>query len=84
MGLERTMVSSKLSPENVEFLSDMERSLKPYSVSQSSLLDLCIRIVRQLHRQGKVNLQPAALQELLGTDGRPGTADGATNKGRKP
>lgn len=83
MGLERTMVSSKLSPENVEFLSDMERSLKPYSVSQSSLLDLCIRIVRQLHRQGKVNLQPAALQELLGTDGRPGTADVLTNKGRK-
>lgn len=75
MGLERTMVSSKLSPENVEFLSDMERSLKPYSVSQSSLLDLCIRIVRQLHRQGKVNLQPAALQELLGTEGLPGTAE---------
>jgi hypothetical protein len=75
MGLERTMVSSKLSPENVEFLSDMERSLKPYSVSQSSLLDLCIRIVRQLHRQGKVNLQPAALQELLGTEGRPGTTE---------
>jgi len=75
MGMERTMVSSKLSPENVEFLSDMERSLKPYSVSQSSLLDLCIRIVRQLHRQGKVSLQPEALQELLGTEGRPGTAE---------
>jgi hypothetical protein len=74
MGLERTMVSSKLSPENVEFLSDMERSLKPYSVSQSSLLDLCIRIVRHLHREGKVSLQPEALQELLGTEGRPGTA----------
>jgi len=82
MGLERTMVSSKLSPENVEFLSDMERSLKPYSVSQSSLLDLCIRIVRQLHRQGKVNLQPAALQELLGTEGRPGTTANL-EKGRK-
>lgn len=76
MGLERTMVSSKLSPENVEFLSDMERSLKPYSVSQSSLLDLCVRIVRQLHRQGKVNLKPAELQELLGTEGLPGTATG--------
>ena len=75
MGLERTMVSSKLSPENVEFLTDMERSLKPYSVSQSSLLDLCVRIVRQLHRQGKVNLQPAEVQELLGTEGRPGTAE---------
>ncbi len=74
MGLERTMVSSKLSPENVEFLSDMERSLKPYSVSQSSLLDLCIRIVRHLHREGKVSLRPEALQELLGTEGRPGTA----------
>jgi len=75
MGLERTMVSSKLSPENVEFVSEMEHSLKPYSVSQSSLVDLCVRIVRQLHRQGKVNLQPAALQELLGTEGLPGTAE---------
>jgi hypothetical protein len=74
MGLERTLVSSKLSPENVEFLSEMERSLKPYSVSQSSLLDLCIRIVRQLHRRGDLSLSPTALQELLGTEGRPGTA----------
>jgi hypothetical protein len=75
MGQERTMVSSKLSAENLEFLDEWERNLKPHNVSQSSLVDLCVRIVRQLHRHGDLSLEPQALQELLGTNRLPRTTE---------
>ena len=63
------MVSSKLSPENTEFLDEWSRQLKPLTVSQSSLVDLSVRIVRHLFMAGKLSLEPRALQEFLGTEG---------------
>lgn len=82
MGLERVMASSKLSPENAEFLDDVARSLRPYPVSQSSLVDTMVSIVRKLSRNGTVNLEPKALQELLGNEGRPGSE--GRRKGAQP
>lgn len=73
MGLERTMVSSKLSEENSEFLYEIERNLRPYEVSQSSLVNLMVSITRRLYRLGDLNLEPKALQELLGTERLVGT-----------
>jgi hypothetical protein len=72
MGLERMMVSAKISPENLEFLDQWGRHLKPHDVSQSSLVDLSVRIVRQLHLRGDLSLEPEALQDLLRTNSRPG------------
>jgi hypothetical protein len=72
MGMERVMASSKLSVENAEFLDEWERRLKPYKTSESSLVDLAVRIVRHLVARGELNLDPKALQELLGNESRPG------------
>ena len=68
MGIDRTMVSAKLSRENVDFLDDRQRSLRPYEVSVSSLVNLCVRIVRELHAKGELSLEPEQLQKLLGLD----------------
>jgi hypothetical protein len=65
LGLERVMASAKLSPENSEFLYEIERNLRPYEVSQSSLVNLAVTIVRRLYRLGDLNLEPKALQDLL-------------------
>lgn len=62
------MVSSKLSEENTEFLYEIERNLRPYEVSQSSLVNLMVTIARRLYRRGDLNLEPQSLQELLGTE----------------
>ena len=68
MGIERSATSAKLSPENFEFLLERRRSLRPYEVSVSSLVNLCVRIVRELHTKGELNLEPAELQKLCGMD----------------
>ena len=68
MGIERTAVTAKLSPENAEFLDDLKRRFRPYEVSRSSLLNLCVRIVRELHGKGELSFEPAQLQKLLGLD----------------
>lgn len=80
MGLERTMVSSKLSAENTEFLDELARRLKPYEVSQSSLVNTLVRIIRQLEVKGKISLTPEGLQELFGTESRRGTAPDGKEK----
>lgn len=72
MGIERVMASSKLDRESAEFLDDMAKSLRPYEVSQSSLVNLCVRIVRNSVQRGDLNLDPRSLQEFLGTESRPG------------
>jgi hypothetical protein len=68
MGVERTAVSAKLSPENLDFLDERMRLLRPYTVSMSSLVDLCVRIVRQLNARGDLSLEPERLRALLTTD----------------
>jgi hypothetical protein len=73
MGIEKVMASSKLSVENAEFLDGWARRFRPYGVSQSSLMDLALRIVRRLEATGELSLEPPALQALLGTNGVPGS-----------
>lgn len=65
MGIERMAISSKLSPENVEFLEQQKRALRPYDVSISSLINVCVRIVREMHARGELSLKPEDLQKLL-------------------
>ena len=47
------------------FLDDWARRLRPFPVSQSSLIDLCVRIVRRLYAKGDISLTPEALRTLL-------------------
>jgi hypothetical protein len=68
MGVERITVSAKLSLENMEFLDELAHRLRPYEVSQSSLVNTLVRIVRQLEATGKISLEPKQLQTLLTTD----------------
>jgi hypothetical protein len=70
MSIERAATSAKLSAENFEFLQDRKWSLRPYEVSISSLLNLCVRIVRELHARGDLSLEPEQLQKLLATADR--------------
>lgn len=65
MGQERTAVSAKVSAEIEEFLYEWSRSLKPYEVSTSSLLQRCAEIVRVMVRRGELSLEPKALQDFL-------------------
>ena len=67
MGLERKATSTKLSLDNYEFIDDMHHKLRPYEVSHSSLINLCVSIVRQLHVKGELSLEPEHLQKLLTT-----------------
>jgi hypothetical protein len=57
-----------LSPENIDFLDERRRLLRPYEVSRRSLVDLCVGIVRQLHTRGELSLEPEQLQALFTTD----------------
>jgi len=68
MSAERAEVSTKLSPENFDFLNKQRRSLRPYDISLSSLVNLCVRIVRQLHVSGQLSLEPLQLQAQLTVD----------------
>lgn len=70
MGVERVMVSSKLDRENAEFLDEIAANFKPYEVSQSSLVNTLLRVIRRLHYEGKLDLEPRALQALMGTESR--------------
>lgn len=72
MGVERVMVSSKLDRENAEFLDEIAANFKPYEVSQSSLVNTLLRVIRRLHYEGKLDLEPRALQALMGTETLPG------------
>jgi hypothetical protein len=80
MGLERIMTSSKLDVRNMEFLDEVARSLKPFEVSQSSLVNICVGIVRRLTQRGQISFTPAGLQEFLGNEGTAGNA--GSKKGR--
>jgi len=82
MGMERVMASSKLDRESAEFLDDMAKSMRPYEVSQSSLMNLCVRIVKRAVERGDLSLEPRRLQELLGTESRPGTRSRSDESGR--
>jgi hypothetical protein len=68
MAHNRTVVSSILSPENFDFLNKQRRSLRPYDISLSSLVNLCVRIVRRLHARGELSLEPLQLQAQLTVD----------------
>jgi len=68
MAVERAEVATKLSPENFDFLNKQRRLFRPYAVSLSSLVNLCVRIVRQLHARGELSLEPLQLQAQLTVD----------------
>jgi hypothetical protein len=68
MAVERAEVSTKLSPENFDFLNKQRRLFRPYDISLSSLVNLCVRIVRQLHARGELSLEPLQLQAQLTVD----------------
>ena len=68
MANDRTAVSTNLSPENLDFLIKQRRSLRPYDISLSSLVNLCVRIVRRLHGRGELSLEPLQLQAQLTVD----------------
>jgi hypothetical protein len=68
MVVKRTAVSTKLSPQNFAFLDKQRRFFRPYDISMSSLVNLCVRIVRQLHVRGELSLEPLQLQAQLSVD----------------
>lgn len=61
-------MSAKVSPEIEEFLYEWSKSLKPYNVSSSSLLERCAEIVMVMVKRGELNLEPKALQDFLRQD----------------
>jgi len=65
---DRTAVNTKLSPENLDFLRAQRRLLRPYDISLSSLVNLCVRVVRRLHDRGELSLEPLQLQAQLTVD----------------
>lgn len=67
---EEDLPLEELSPENIDFLDEQRRSLRPYDVSRDSLVDLCVRIVRQLNARGKLSLEPEDLRTMLTNDCR--------------
>ena len=71
MGIEKQLVSSKMRSENIEFLNWRVEVMQPYEVSFSSLVDLCVSIVRAQFMKGEIALGPAALQVLLRPKGLP-------------
>jgi len=71
VGIEKHLVSSKMRQENVEFLAFLSEQIQPYEVSISSLIDLCVSIVRSLFMSGEIALNPNALQVLLRHKGLP-------------
>ena len=68
MVVKRTAVSTKLSPETFAFLDKQRRFFRPYDISMSSLVNLCVRVVRQLHERGELSLEPLQLQAQLSVD----------------
>lgn len=68
MGIEKSMASAKYSPENMDFIREIERSLWPYELTQSSLMNSLLDILRRLHGKGDIDLSPAALQARLCTE----------------
>ena len=71
MGIERQVVSSKMNAENLEFLAFLSEQIQPYEISLSSLINLCVSIVRTLFIKGEIALNPRALQVLLRHKGLP-------------
>src|SRR5437773_10018060 len=71
--VERTMVSAKFDDASLEFLDMWSRLQKPYAVSQSSLVNLAVSIVRKLVTNGTISLEPGRLQEFLSTESTNGT-----------
>jgi hypothetical protein len=69
LGQERASVSTKLSAENEEFLYEWLRSLRPYDVSESGIVNKSLDIVRTLVRRGELSLEPKALQAFLENGG---------------
>jgi hypothetical protein len=59
----------KLSSDSLTFLCDWVSQFKPYEVSDDSLVDLSVRIVRQLQLCGQLDLSPAGLQKLFSAKG---------------
>jgi len=68
MVVKRTAVSTKLSLKNFAFLDKQRRFFRPYDISMSSLVNLCVRVVRQLHARGELSLEPLQLQAQLSLD----------------
>lgn len=65
MGIERTAVSAKVSPEIEEFLFEWARQHRPYRLSSSEQLEKCAEVVMVMVRRGQLSLEPKALQEFL-------------------
>jgi hypothetical protein len=61
----------KLSPDSLNFLRSWVSQLERYDISDDSLAELSLQIVRQLHASGQLDLSPAALQQLLMTRTEP-------------
>lgn len=82
MGLERMAVSTKLAPYNLEFIEEWAKSLRPHPVSDSSLVDLCVSIVRLQARAGTLDLAPEALQVFLRNEGKAENGGNASKEGK--
>jgi hypothetical protein len=57
----------KLSTDSLDFLRSWVRQLQPYDVSDDSLVELSLQIVRLLHARGQLDLRPEGLHQLLMT-----------------
>jgi hypothetical protein len=61
----RTRPSIQLLALSLNFLRSWVSQLEPYDISDDSLVELSLQIVRQLHASGQLDLSPAALQQFL-------------------
>lgn len=58
-------MTTRMLPQNSEFLDDWVVAMSPYGVTESGLINLCIAIVRSLYDSGQLNLSPTNLRNLL-------------------
>lgn len=65
MGIERGLVSVKMVQENMNFLDELRRKVWPYEISRSSLVNMCVGIVKHLYERGDIGVEPKQLQALL-------------------
>jgi hypothetical protein len=59
----------KLSPDSLSFLRSWVSQLEPYDISEDSLVELSVQIVRQLQLCGRLDLSSKGLHELFSKGG---------------
>ena len=65
MGIERRVVSTKLEPEELEWLDARVAELHPLMEGRSGTMRLMLLVMKRLTAEGSVRWSAGALQDLL-------------------